>query len=421
MDKLVEKRAELAAKQQALHAIFDEAGDDLDLSKCTALKGFPDTASKAAELKRLNTELTAIGKEVEGLQGVEEAAANTKKIGEDLNTPAGQMVHPAAGGGDGQKAANTKSIGALFVESEAFKGYRHGQGVGPMAELDIEVKTVMSTGTGFAPQAIRTGRLVEAALAPIEVIDLIPSGATDQAAVVYMEETTATSGAAEVAESAQGALITWAESALAFTQQTSTVRKIATFLPVTDEQLEDIPFIQSFVNMRLGYFLRHQLDVELLVGSGVAPNLLGFLNVPTIQSQAKGADPTPDAIFKAMTLVRVTGRANPSGVVLHPNDWQAIRLLRTGDGIYIWGSPADAGPERIWGLPVAQSSGITENTGLVGDFQGYSQLVMRRGIDVQISNSHASYFVQGVQAIRADLRAAFVVYRPTAFCLVTGI
>jgi hypothetical protein len=46
---------------------------------------------------------------------------------------------------------------------------------------------------------------------------------------------------------------------------------------------------------------------------------------------------------------------------------------------------------------------------------------MRRGIEVQISNSHASYFIQGVQAIRADLRAAFVVYRPTAFCLCTGI
>jgi len=119
--------------------------------------------------------------------------------------------------------------------------------------------------------------------------------------------------------------------------------------------------------------------------------------------------------------VRVTGRAIPSGVVLHPNDWQAIRLLRTADGVYIWGSPSDAAPERIWGLPVAQADVITENTGLVGDFRGYCQLVMRRGIDVQVSNSHASFFIQGVQAIRADLRCAFPVYRPTAFCLVTGI
>jgi HK97 family phage major capsid protein len=422
MKALVEKRAELAAKQQALHAIFEEAGDDLDLSKCEALKGFPDTGSKAAELKRLNTELTAVGKEVEGLQDIEDAAANVKKIGEGLNTPAGQMVHPSAGAGGSQKPP-TKSIGELFVESDAYKGFKRGSGTGPMAELDIEAKTVMSTGTtvGFTPETIRTGRIIEAALAPIQVIDLIPDGATDQAAVVYMEETLATNAATEIAESVQGTLAAYPESALGFTQRSTTVRKIATFLPVTDEQLEDVSFIQSFINMRLSLFLRQRLDSQLLVGSGVAPNLLGFLNVPTIQSQAKGADPTPDAIYKAMTLVRVTGRAIPSGVVLHPNDWQSIRLLRTADGVYIWGSPSDAGPERIWGLPVAQADVITENTGLVGDFRGYCQLVMRRGIDVQVSNSHASFFIQGVQAIRADLRCAFPVYRPTAFCLVTGI
>jgi HK97 family phage major capsid protein len=422
VNALVEKRAELAAKQQALHAIFDEAGDELDLSKCTALKGFPDSASKAAEVGRLNTELTAIGKDVESLQAVEDAAANTKKIGEGLNTPVGQMQHPTAGGGEGQKGS-TKSIGELFVESVAYKDFKRGSGVGPLAELDIEAKTVMSTGTtvGFTPETFRTGRLVEAALAPIQVIDLIPPGATDQAAIVYMEETTATNAATEIAESVEGTLAVYPESALGFTERTSTVRKIATFLPVTDEQLEDVSFIQSFINQRLGFFLRQRLDLQLLQGNGAAPNLRGILNVVNVQTQAKGADPTPDAIFKAMTLVRVTGRANPSGVILHPNDWQSIRLLRTADGVYIWGSPSDTAPERIWGLPVAQADVITENTGLVGDFRAHSQLIMRRGIEVQISNSHASYFIQGVQAIRADLRCAFVCYRPTAFCMVTGI
>jgi HK97 family phage major capsid protein len=423
MDALVEKRAELEAKRQALHAIFAEAGADFDLMKSTALEG--DSKHRAEQVRALNDELTALGKEVETLQGVRDAAANVKSIGDKLDTPASQMQHPAAGGGDGTQGP-LKSIGELFVESDAYKGFKRGSGIGPVAELKAwrtaeEFKTVMSQGTGFAPETIRTGRLVEAALAPIQVIDLIPPGVTDQAAVVYMLETVATSGAAEVAESAQGALVTWAESALQFAQQTSTVRKISTWLPVTDEQLEDVAFIQSFVNMRLSLFIRQRLDSQILVGNGVAPNLLGFLNVPTIQTQAKGADPTPDAIYKAMTLVRVTGRAIPSGVVLHPNDWQAIRLLRTADGIYIWGSPSEAAPERIWGLPVAQADVITENTGLVGDFRGYCQLVMRRGIEVQISNSHASYFIQGVQAIRADMRAAFPVYRPTAFCLCTGI
>jgi HK97 family phage major capsid protein len=106
---------------------------------------------------------------------------------------------------------------------------------------------------------------------------------------------------------------------------------------------------------------------------------------------------------------------------MHPNDWQDIRLLRTADGIYIWGNPSDAGPERIWGLRVAMAQASTENTAIVGDFANFSELAVRSGIDVQVSNSHSTYFVEGKVAVRADIRAAFVVYRPSAFCTVTGI
>ena len=89
---------------------------------------------------------------------------------------------------------------------------------------------------------------------------------------------------------------------------------------------------------------------------------------------------------------------------MHPNDWQDMRLLRTADGIYIWGNPSDAGPELIWGLAVAQAVAQTENTAVVGDFATFSELAIRRGIDVQVSNSHGSFFIEGKQAMRADIR-----------------
>lgn len=59
--KLVEKREELRTRQAALAAIFEAAGSDLDLGKVEQLKGFGSTAAKAAEIKRLNDELTALG------------------------------------------------------------------------------------------------------------------------------------------------------------------------------------------------------------------------------------------------------------------------------------------------------------------------------------------------------------------------
>jgi HK97 family phage major capsid protein len=80
----------------------------------------------------------------------------------------------------------------------------------------------------------------------------------------------------------------------------------------------------------------------------------------------------------------------------------------------------DAGPERMWGLPVVVTTAQTEDTGLVGDFR-QAALYLRQGIDVQVSNQHDDYFVRNLLAIRAEMRAALAVYRPAAFCTVTGI
>src|SRR5678809_1316279 len=104
-------------------------------------------------------------------------------------------------------------------------------------------------------------------------------------------------------------------------------------------------------------------------GNGTSPQLNGFYNKVT-QTQAKGADATPTAIYKAITKVRVNGFAEPTGIVLHPNDWQDIVTLQDLNGNYIFGNPfqQDAG-YRLWGLPVVPTQAATEGTGLLGDFQ----------------------------------------------------
>ena len=395
--------------------IFTEAGPDYDFTKVTSFKGTPREV--AADVRRLNDEATVAGKDVDDLQAVAKAAERTKVagVGHDEDGDGAR-----SDGDPGGVPRQRKSIGQLFIESQAFKG-KQGS-IGPMATIDIrladiETKTLMTTAAGWAPEIFRTGKVVDFATRPVQITDVVPSTTTTQAAIQYMEETTFTNSAAEVAEGG-----TYAESAIALTEQTSTVRKIGTFIPVTDEQLADVPQVQGLLDNRLPFMLRQRLDSQILNGNGTAPNLRGFLNVVGIQTQAKGTDPVPDAIYKGLVKVRVTGRAMPNAVLMHPTDWQNIRLLRTADGIYIWGNPSDAGPERIWGLGVVQTDAFSAaGTALVGDFANFTELSVRRGVEMQVSNSHSTFFIEGKQAVRADVRCALVAYRPVALCTVTGL
>jgi HK97 family phage major capsid protein len=174
------------------------------------------------------------------------------------------------------------------------------------------------------------------------------------------------------------------------------------------------------LDQRLGFMVRQRLNTQILVGTGVAPNLLGVLNVVGIQTQAKGALPTPDAVYMAMTKIRVTGQAIPSAFVTNPLDWQEVKLLRTTDGIYIWGSPSEAGPDRIWGIPVVLEPGMTEGTGVVGDWANYSLLAERKGLTIKVGYQNDD-FIKNQRSIVAEIRVALAFTRPAAFCSVTGI
>jgi len=404
--KLIEKRKEFEAKQDAMHAILKEAGPELDMNKVTSIRG--DSKAKVEEIQKKNKELEDLGKEIDGLVALEKTAHLDEERQKAISQKGEAFQFPAS------PQTETKDFGKMFTDSAAFKTWTDTKQKGHVAELNIDLKTLFQTTAGWAPETIRTGKVVDIATRPIRIIDLIPPGRTNQTAIVYMEETTFTNAAAEVAEGSVKP-----EAALALTERSSTVRKIAVWIPVTSEQLEDVEGIQSYLNGRLTFMLKQRLDLQLLAGNGVAPNLMGLLNTVGIQTFALAGDRF-DAIYTAIKNVRVTGQADPNQIVMHPNDWQDIRLARTDDGLYILGNPSEPGPVRIWGLPVTESTAETENSVLVGDFLNFCQLFEKKGIEIAITDSHDTYFIYNKLAVRAEIRVAFPVYRPAAFCVITA-
>ncbi|HWP38939.1 MAG TPA: phage major capsid protein [Gemmatimonadales bacterium] len=413
MPRSVEIREQAKVKHALVGEILRLAGDDRDFSKKDVLEklGATDSADAVKKWQALNAEAHSLFAQAAEAE-VEEDIQAYQTRDEELKRPKPTATarHPAG-------KLEAKTFGRMFVESEPYQLWRKaGLRSAPIAvEVPIELKTLVSTSAGFAPDSPRTSDVVPFATRPVQILDLIPTDPVNVSVVKWMEKTTYTISAAEVAEGAASP-----ESTYVWTERSENVRKITDSIPVTDEQLEDVDQMSALLDADLRFGLRQKLDSQVINGNGVSPNLRGILNVSGIQTQARGTDPHFDAIFKALTKVRATGRAEPDAILVHSTDWQTIRLTRTADGIYIMGNPAEPGPLNLFGVPVVINEVLTAGTALVGDFSRYARLKEKRGIEVMVGFS-GTQFVEGKKTLRADMRVAFIVRRAAAFCQVTGL
>ena len=155
--------------------------------------------------------------------------------------------------------------------------------------------------------------------------------------------------------------------------------------------------------------------------SGTVTQLLGTVNKSGIQTLAIGSDTLIDASYKLFTSIRTDGFAEPSVAFIRPTLWTQVALLKTADGQYIYSNPAGNVASVLWGVPVVQTMAAPATTMVTGDYSNYAFLGVKRGIDVQVTNSHSTDFINGKQAIRLDMRCVMVHIRPKAFGTLTGL
>ena len=337
-------------------------------------------------------------------------------------------------------AQSQKSIGAQFADK--LHGHTGGSfSTGDRLTFGTEVAsfqnaTVTEAGGGVGtiiPQ-YRPG-IVPILFRRLTVSDLLPQGTTDSPSVIYVQETAVTNAAATVAEGAAKP-----QSDITTAQVTEAVRKIATTAKISDEMVNDIGYIQSYINGRLVLFVQLAEEDQLLNGNGTAPNLRGILNRSGLTAaQAVSTDTRVDAIFKEVTKIRTGAFLDPDALVLHPTDWQSIRLSKDGNGQYYaggpfgfaaYGNPAQitgdtsnlsAGGDTLWGLRVVVTPAIAQGTALVGAFQLSAQVLRREGMRVEATNSNEDDFLKNLVAVRVEERLALAVYRPAGFGTVTGL
>lgn len=348
----------------------------------------------------------------------------------------------AAGGSDlgnnnhdgGSTASVRKSLGQQFVESSNYKGLiERGLKGGNWASGDIELKATMAEGTaadpgpGFAPVTAvpqLVPGIVDIRFAPLVIADLIPQSGTSSALIRYLIETAVTNAAAATGE---GEL--YPESSIIFDKADEVLHKIATFLPVTDEMLEDWEQIQGYIDARLQLFVRQAEQTQLLLGDGTGDNMVGLLNRTGLATSiVKGTTPSAssdnamDAIYRQITQIRTTAFMEPDAVVIEPIAWETITLSKNSQGAYYANGPfVGQQPATLWGKKVALTPQMTSGVALVGAFAQCAQIFRKGGLTVAASNSHADFFQRGQTAIRAEERLGLAVYRPGAFGTVTDL
>lgn len=385
-------------------------------------------------LKSRTSEVEAAQKRYDQLGTVEETfkrmVAQQKAMEEpdpDKRIPFQGATIPPDQAGMVQRAQQpaVKSLGEMFTESTAYKSMgSHEVERRPYsfssADADVQrvLKTVMTTAAGYAPPNDRTAIVVPFAQRMPMLADIIPSDPTTLSSIKYMEETTALAATNAQVSITEGNLKF--ENTLAFTERTVAVETIGTWLPVTVQQLDDVPGIRGIIDNRLMEFLRLKEEDLLLTGTGTPPQISGFLD-HSVNTQARGTDSNADAIFKAIQFCRVTGFAEPDAIVMHPDNFTPIVLYKSTTGEYAF-SPLsmDGGVTRLWGKTLVLSTAITSGTALVGAFRLYSHISRKMGMTIQVG-LNSDDFTKNKRTILAEFRESLEVYRDSAFTKVTDL
>jgi len=396
-----------------------------------------DVASHVKALEDLKVEKADAEESIKTLQHVEDIG---RQLGPAISV--GDEPHDRMFRAIGEAMPINKSIGEVFVQSAGYKSlvdtYKStgrlpsGATTGMVA---LETKGTLaelpgSGGGAMIPVPQVVPGVVEKLFQPLTLESLLMSGQASSNALRYVVEGTATSGAAGVAEAG-----TKPESTAGFTTTDEPIKKVATVLPVSEEMLEDAPAVQSYINGRLSLFVQIEAERQLFRGVSGGNEVQGFFTSRGVPIYAGGtaAGNYAEQLFKAINGVRGSAFVEPDWVVMHPTDWQVLRLLKDTANQFYGGGPflgpygGPQGPVQssgqiagiqdvVWNKAVYVTASIGgAGTALVGT-QSAAQVWSRGGLSVEATNSHLGYFTLNLVAIRAERRLGLAVYRPGAFC-----
>ena len=255
-----------------------------------------------------------------------------------------KLVH----GGDPNYPLGAQRAGDAFVASKGYQAIKDSAArptewssgpveIGPRPPCSRATATRPQEGAALVQPDARPG-VMPVLFQPVTIQSLLASAQTSSNQVRTVVETVADAGA--IGTVAEGGAKP--EATLEFDEVDEPVRKIASFLPVSDELLSDAPAIQGYLNSRLSLFVQTEEENQILNGDGTGTDLDGLLNrVPPANEgviSAVAGSNAADHIYSAIVAVQASF-LDADGVVINPADWADLRLLKDQNDGYIGGTP----------------------------------------------------------------------------------
>lgn len=336
------------------------------------------------------------------------------------------------------------TLGEAFIKSDEFKSLAGGANGLTMAKhfesggvSTKDVYSALPSGTPGAFGTVQRDPIVQIPQRTSRVRDLFPTRTTTAAVIEYFRVNgylPAAGGyanaASTVAERDGASFGAKPQTSLTFIGEQAPVRTIAHWEAAHRNVLSDEPQLASIIDNELLYGLRLHEDFQILQGAGTGDDLTGILSnvgaASTVQtyswsagSSTPVADNKADAIRRALTLSFLS-YYEPTGVVVHPSDWEDIELTKDSQGQYLMAVNIQQGAQaRVWRIPVVDTPAMPAGRALVGAFGTGAQLYDREAPTIRVAEQHADFFVRNAIVVLAEQRLALAIKRPEAFVDIT--
>lgn len=243
------------------------------------------------------------------------------------------------------------------------------------------------------------------------VRDLIASGTTNSSSIEYVYEYALTDNTDTTAEGAE-----YKQGDFDLKLGTATVRKITAYHLLSEEMLDDVAGLQSYISNRLTSKLKLAEDYQLMYGGGTGYDLSGLTTNATAYSDALADSNITrlDVLVDAARQVR-DDEYRATAMIIHPTDATLIKLAKDSTGNYIhpWIFMPN-GQITLDGIPVFVTTAITAGQFLVGDLKQAAQVFDRRQYSIEFTNTNEDNFVKGMVTVRISERLTLAVYRAKA-------